>query len=103
MKIRLNIGLTLVLLGLLLSYKLDVECILGGRQCRQMCQQSATDMCADPSYGSHYEVALPVRPSVLQPYIVERPEWLPPVSSELPPSGPGITILTRLRAPPGMS
>jgi len=100
-KFRLNMYLTMLLLGLLMSYNLDVECMfVDGTACQQICQEAAADVCADPSYGSHYVVAIPVRPSVFEAYLIESPIWLSPVLREPPPSGPGIDFPTRLRAPP---
>lgn len=90
-----------LLLGLLLSYNLDLECFLDrGTSCQQLCESVADDICAEPSYWSSHQIALPSRPFEYQAYLTERVVWLAPAASDPRPTGPRLTASLRLRAPP---
>ena len=101
MKPRLNIWFVFMLLGLLMSYNLDLECIAAGDgACQQICQEAVEDVCAEPSFGSAAVVALPSRPFRFQAFLVEAPFFARTVFQEPPPSGPGLLLPLGLRAPP---
>ncbi len=72
-KIRLHMLWVMLLLGTLLSYNLDLECVLAdhGTGCQTVCQESAEDSCADPVMGSPPVIALPTRPFVYQAFLAE--------------------------------
>ena len=103
MTLRLNIWFVFLLLGLLLSYNLDLECLLDDQGvCRQVCQESVEDICAEPSFGSPPVVALPTRTFVFQSIVVEATSWSHHISRDPLPSRPP-SCSSRLRAPPVFS
>lgn len=100
-RVRLNISFLLVLLALFVSYNLDLECVLADHGvCQQVCQESAEDICAEPSFGSPAIVALGSRVFVLQWLALETRTQAIVVYQEPRPSGPGLLSSVGLRAPP---
>lgn len=100
-KVRLNISFLLVLLALFVSYNLDLECLLADPGvCQQVCQESADDICAEPSFGSPVTVALGSRAFVFQWFALETCTHSITVYQEPRPSGPGLLSSVGLRAPP---
>jgi hypothetical protein len=104
MKLRLNIWFVFILLGLLLSYNLDLECLSAGNgACQQVCQEAAEDVCAEPSFGSAPLAALPSRPFHFETFLVQAPGLPATIFQEPKPSGPGSPLPLGLRAPPHFS
>ena len=61
-----------VLLGVLLSYNLDLECFLEGESgCQLLCQEATEDLCLEPALSAGPPPTLPVRYFVLQVYPTE--------------------------------
>ena len=103
-RVRLNISFLLVLLALFVSYNLDLECVLADHGvCQQVCQESAEDICAEPSFGSPAIVALGSRVFVFQWFALETCTRVIITYQEPLPSGPGLLSSVGLRAPPHSS
>lgn len=102
MKNRIHICLILLLLGLVQSYNLDLECFLADTSgCLQVCQTATEDVCAEPSVGSAPPIALPQRNFEFEQFVYEidcpKGDYSQTVS--LSSSGP-IKLPVGLRAPP---
>lgn len=102
MRNRLNICLLFALLGLVLSYNLDLECLLATQDnaCEVACQESIEDTCADPSLGSAPPAVLPSRPFSLPAFLAEQMELQPVDSGWDSPRDPAAFLPLGLRAPP---
>ena len=106
-RVRFNIYFCFVLLGLLVSYNLDFECLFDPGEngvCQQVCEDSTNDICAEPSFGSPPAVALPPRPYTFQEFIEQ--ECVRPTLTEqesIRPPRPNLVSSVGLRAPPRFS
>jgi len=100
MKVRPGKWFVWVLLGLLLSYNLDLECFLEGDSCPIVCQEAAEDLCLEPSFSGP-PPTLPVRYFSLQvdSKEIELEFVLPDFEWALPRSQMAFTPVG-LRAPP---
>lgn len=67
---RVHIFLVLLLLGMVQSYNLDLECFLADSQgCLQVCVDATEDICSEPSVGSASPVGLPPRGFTLEVFL----------------------------------
>jgi hypothetical protein len=97
----LKLCCVLSLLGVLLSYNLDIDCILSGTpDCCYSSHQSVDDNCAEPLLGSNHIALLAISVFVFEVFLLEQEELnsaphyedIPPATSDRRPVG--------LRAPP---
>lgn len=92
----------LIILGLFLSYSLDLECVVAPDSgCQTLCQDSGDDLCREPLMGLTAPVALPFRTYVFQRFSVPvgRHQYAPN-SDDPVPLDPGQKVPIGLRAPP---
>lgn len=84
-----------------MSYNLDLECFLAGDgTCQQVCQESAKDICAEPSFGSGPPVAIVPRTFYFQIFTRLDTSPVGVLAQYLLPSTPGLSLPVGLRAPP---
>lgn len=92
------------MITLLVSYNLDLECLLADDgACRQVCQEASEDICAEPSFGSSPAVAILPRPFVFQFFTGVECTLAQAVSQNPLPSAPGLSLPVGLRAPPSLT
>lgn len=99
---RLHSFLLLLLLGVLFSYNLDLECFLAPTDtvCQAACLESGEDNCSDPLIGSSPGSALPTSEFQLSFSAVQPTDCalsFPPIA---PPLESSVHLPVGLRAPP---
>ena len=102
---RRHISLVLVLLGLFVSYNLDLECVLNNdSHCAVVsCHDvTADDVCAEPSFSSPPVVAIVIRDFQLEPRATEQTTDYSAILSSHSSTvdDPRLKIPIGLRAPP---